>query len=478
MKRGILTTSRGLCATIVKQEQLTEYPTSPQILNLTSIYRQPLSATKDPQVHSQNTITVQPGGLTPHGPCYSPVAEVKHLAGRPQAKRKLELEPTHINEGFKTPAKACKRRRTVSGTSPKVPKLGSPSEKTRYDTSLGLLTKKFVGLLQSATDGVLDLNKAAEYLEVQKRRIYDITNVLEGINLIAKKSKNNIQWKGCTNSIAANPDCPKLSTEILGLSTELGDLEAKENRLDQLIATCTKQLKQMTEDPSNAKLAHVTYQDIRSISSLDEQTVIAIKAPPETRLEVPDPETNIQIWLKSTKGPIEVYLCPEDTEGNGDTSSSSLGSLNSEESRESLYVSDDSLSCDSFRSGKKIKQEPDVHIKTEPDSQSSNSSSGRGQSTVKNALLEDQDISPDIDGNILPQTEDQELDSPFIHLDAPLSMDDYIFNLDDGEGISDLFDAYDFPVVWKCKHYWRWMGTEGDELWKFITQFSAFAIHV
>jgi hypothetical protein len=35
-----------------------------------------------------------------------------------------------------------------------VPKLGSPSEKTRYDTSLGLLTKKFVGLLQSATDGV------------------------------------------------------------------------------------------------------------------------------------------------------------------------------------------------------------------------------------------------------------------------------------------------------------------------------------
>jgi len=31
---------------------------------------------------------------------------------------------------------------------------------------------------------------------VQKRRIYDITNVLEGIGLIEKKSKNNIQWKG------------------------------------------------------------------------------------------------------------------------------------------------------------------------------------------------------------------------------------------------------------------------------------------
>ena len=71
----------------------------------------------------------------------------------------------------------------------------SPLEKSRYDTSLGLLTKRFVGLLRGAPDGVLDLNNAAEVLKVQKRRIYDITNVLEGIKLITKKSKNNIQWK-------------------------------------------------------------------------------------------------------------------------------------------------------------------------------------------------------------------------------------------------------------------------------------------
>lgn len=43
-------------------------------------------------------------------------------------------------------------------------------------------------------------------------------------------------------------------------------------------------------------LAYVTYQDIRSLNSLREQTVIAIKAPPETRLEVPDPE-NVRVEL-------------------------------------------------------------------------------------------------------------------------------------------------------------------------------------
>lgn len=40
------------------------------------------------------------------------------------------------------------------------------------------------------------VSQAADTLAVrQKRRIYDITNVLEGIGLIEKKSKNSIQWK-------------------------------------------------------------------------------------------------------------------------------------------------------------------------------------------------------------------------------------------------------------------------------------------
>ena len=57
-------------------------------------------------------------------------------------------------------------------------------------SSLSLLTKKFVSLIERADRGAIDLNQAAETLNVQKRRIYDITNVLEGIGLIEKKSKN------------------------------------------------------------------------------------------------------------------------------------------------------------------------------------------------------------------------------------------------------------------------------------------------
>ncbi len=36
----------------------------------------------------------------------------------------------------------------------------------RYDSSLGLLTKKFVDLVSAAPGGILDLNRAAESLSV------------------------------------------------------------------------------------------------------------------------------------------------------------------------------------------------------------------------------------------------------------------------------------------------------------------------
>ena len=94
---------------------------------------------------------------------------------------------------------------------------------------MGLLTKRFLGLLQSAENGILDLNLASVTLAVQKRRIYDITNVLEGIGLLKKISKNNIQWKGS--------DSPADAAESQrGLSQDLTDMEAKENQLDELIS--------------------------------------------------------------------------------------------------------------------------------------------------------------------------------------------------------------------------------------------------
>jgi transcription factor E2F3 len=69
-----------------------------------------------------------------------------------------------------------------------------PVDSSRAERSLGQLTKQFIRLLKEEK-GTLDLNNTADKLNVQKRRIYDITHVLEGIDLIEKFKKNNVRWK-------------------------------------------------------------------------------------------------------------------------------------------------------------------------------------------------------------------------------------------------------------------------------------------
>lgn len=196
-----------------------------------------------------------------------------------------------------------------------------PKQKTcRYDSSLGLLTKKFVALIQGAPEGVLDLNQAATALGVQKRRIYDITNVLEGIGLIEKRSKNNIQWKGMgvTGTMNTQQDLQALKDQVKVTTSH-------ERWLDHAIAQMQQMLQGLADDHRCSHQAFVTHDDVRTISAFAADTVIAIKAPSGTTLEVPDPDEGMeypqrryQVYLKSTSGPVEVFLVSPADQTDGD----------------------------------------------------------------------------------------------------------------------------------------------------------------
>ncbi|KAF0889429.1 hypothetical protein E2562_024495 [Oryza meyeriana var. granulata] len=189
----------------------------------------------------------------------------------------------------------------------------------RYDSSLGLLTKKFLNLLKGAPGGIVDMNNAAETLEVQKRRIYDITNVLEGIGLIEKKLKNNIRWKGIDDSRPG-----EVSDDMSILQADIEALSLQEHSLDQQISELRDKLRGLTEDENNQKWLYVTEDDIKSLPCFQNQTLIAIKAPHGTTLEVPDPDEvndypqrRYRIVLRSTMGPIDVYLVSQFEEMSG-----------------------------------------------------------------------------------------------------------------------------------------------------------------
>jgi len=50
-----------------------------------------------------------------------------------------------------------------------------------------------------------------------------------------------------------------------------------------------RDIKQLTEDK---RFGYVTYQDIRSVESFRQKTVLVVKAPPETELQVPQDHTD------------------------------------------------------------------------------------------------------------------------------------------------------------------------------------------
>lgn len=69
------------------------------------------------------------------------------------------------------------------------------SKKNRKENSLGLLTIKFIDMIVKSGDQLsVDLKVAANQLGVEKRRVYDITNVLEGINFLKRSKKNIVTW--------------------------------------------------------------------------------------------------------------------------------------------------------------------------------------------------------------------------------------------------------------------------------------------
>jgi sugar-specific transcriptional regulator TrmB len=158
-------------------------------------------------------------------------------------------------------------------------------------------------LIQQSQFHCINLNDAVKVLGVQKRRIYDITNVLEGIGLIEKCIKNMIKWKGppmdgrtleeMTLPLNREETPIEDESEIQKLNEELEKMESEEKWLDSMIDNVQDQLNVMSKDTLYEKYAYVTYEDIKKLNKDNENnTLLAIRAPKGSTLEIvePDPE--------------------------------------------------------------------------------------------------------------------------------------------------------------------------------------------
>ncbi|TNV86118.1 hypothetical protein FGO68_gene12197 [Halteria grandinella] len=67
---------------------------------------------------------------------------------------------------------------------------------SRKEKSLGELCRRFLGIYGSKFRALLYLDQCTRELAVERRRIYDIINILESFQVINRQAKNAYQWKG------------------------------------------------------------------------------------------------------------------------------------------------------------------------------------------------------------------------------------------------------------------------------------------
>ncbi|XP_069549478.1 transcription factor E2F5-like [Brachyistius frenatus] len=322
--------------------------------------------------------------------------------------------------------------------------------------SLHVITRGFVSLLQEAENGVVDLREAVRILAVgQKRRIYDITNVMEGIGLIMKISKSMVKWRGPISG----ENTQELVSRVTELKGELEDLEHQEFVLEQQKLWVEQSIRNTTEDCNH--LTYVNYDDL--CNRYTGHTLLAVRAPHGTELDVPIPKAvqnspaKYQIYLKSTKGPIDVILL------NKHSASSVPVVLPVPPPEEMLQRAKSAMSSSDEKQSSNGPSQASANTKHNTkskwaamkDTQPLHASSfikpqpNRTDESELPDLSEEQQDQKDLpkeklNADLITKLITSEVFSPLLRLSPPPSQHEYIYTLDESEGISDLFDI---PVL-------------------------------
>lgn len=141
------------------------------------------------------------------------------------------------------------------------------------------------------------MNETALLLQVPKRRIYDITNVLEGVGLIEKRSKNTVAWKGSEAILGDALD--KESKDKMGLlRKDIENIFKEEAMLEQSINKIwklpffgqpmnTSDIVKAVFYPEDDKESVPTKEDLADEAGKPRRAILAVHAPFDTIAHVP-----------------------------------------------------------------------------------------------------------------------------------------------------------------------------------------------
>jgi len=173
-------------------------------------------------------------------------------------------------------------------------------EGTKQENSLGQLTKNFLQYIKKKGSDKININDLVNDLSVKKRRIYDITNVLQGIGFIEKNGKNEINWikgykdhKGDSNSLPSN-----YITNYNNLKIELENLKKENQEIEEKLNKFKEEFNLLSVKLDFSKYGYITFDDISNLSKNDGLDFIIVKAGKGTVINVIDDEESKRAYSK------------------------------------------------------------------------------------------------------------------------------------------------------------------------------------
>ncbi|NXI59769.1 E2F8 factor, partial [Chloroceryle aenea] len=135
---------------------------------------------------------------TPPAEPWTPTSNLKILisAASPEIRSREQRRELSNNTSEILQAKHCLQEHLLGDEYEK-------SQPSRKEKSLGLLCHKFLARYpdypSTAENNYICLDEVAEELNVERRRIYDIVNVLESLHMVSRLAKNRYAWHGRHN---------------------------------------------------------------------------------------------------------------------------------------------------------------------------------------------------------------------------------------------------------------------------------------
>ena len=146
----------------------------------------------------------------------------------------------------------------------------------------------------------ININDLVNDLRVMKRRIYDITNVLQGIGYIEKKGKNEISWtKNNKDQYQNNSNLSdNYTSNINKLKLEFEDLKKEDKENEDKLNKYREEFSLLSGRKDFHKYGYITFNDIKNLSKDDNLDFIIIKASKGTVINVIDDEESKKAYTK------------------------------------------------------------------------------------------------------------------------------------------------------------------------------------